>query len=312
MKQCLYCYMEIKTEGDFHPSCSKKMFGSVVPPILPYDEHDISELALAVIQKSTTITGVQPKLSMNISTIQGAKKLTIVGLWGDYILKPPSSSYPELPENEDLTMHLAGLCKIKTVPHSLIRMKSGKLAYITKRIDRKKKTKIHMEDMCQLTERMTEHKYNGSHEQIAKAILKYSVNPVLDVAEFYEQVLFSFIVGNADMHLKNFSLINEPGIGYHLAPAYDLLCTAIVTKDDKEELALNLGGKKRRIDKADFIGALAQARVNNKVIGSIFSKFEQLIPDMLKFIEKSFLSSKLKTTYINVIEDRSSKLNMKI
>jgi serine/threonine-protein kinase HipA len=312
MKRCLHCYLELKTEEDFHPHCSKKIFGTTIPPILPYSENDISELALSVVQRSVTITGVQPKLSMNISTIQGSKKLTIVGLWGDYILKPPSEIYPELPENEDLTMHLAHLCKIKTVPHSLIRMKSGKLAYITKRIDRVKKNKIHMEDMCQLTERLTEHKYNGSHEQIAKAILKYSVNPVLDVTEFYEQVIFSFIVGNADMHLKNFSLINAPGIGYHLAPAYDLLCTTIVTKDDQEELALNLGGKKRRIDRADFIGALAQAHVSDKVIRNIFLKYEKLIPQMINFIEISFLSSKLKTSYIDIIKNRSVKLNIKI
>lgn len=118
-------------------------------------------------------------------------------------MKPATKQYPHLPEVEDLTMHLAELCGIATVPHALIRLQNGSLAYITKRIDRAKKTKLHMEDMCQLTERLTEDKYKGSYEQIAKAILKYSENPGLDLINFFEQVIFSFLTGNADMHLKN-------------------------------------------------------------------------------------------------------------
>src|SRR5690606_38986653 len=140
-----------------------------------------------------------------------------------YILKPPTPHYQQLPEVEDLTMHLAALAKIKTVPHSLIRLQSGKLAYITKRIDRTKKGKLHMEDMCQLTERLTEHKYQGSYEQIAKAILKYSALPGLDLVNFFELVVFSFLTCNADMHLKNFSLIQQPGMGMVFSPAYDLV-----------------------------------------------------------------------------------------
>lgn len=121
-------------------------------------------------------------------------------------------------EVEDLTMHLATLAKIKVIPHSLIRLQSGRLAYITKRVDRSKKDKLHMEDMCQLTERLTENKYHGSYKQIAKAILKYSTNPALNLVIFFEQGLFSFLIGNADKHLKNFSLINQPGIGPVLSP----------------------------------------------------------------------------------------------
>jgi serine/threonine-protein kinase HipA len=148
-----------------------------------------------------------------------------------------------LPEIEDLTMHLTTLAGIKTVPHSLIRLKSGNLAYITKRIDRNKKKKIHMEDMCQLTERLTEDKCHGSYEQIAKAVLKYSVNPGLDVINFYEQVVFSYLTGNADMHLKNFSLIDRPEMGYTLSEAYDMVTTALVNPADKEDLALTLNAK---------------------------------------------------------------------
>lgn len=310
MSRCLYCYQLLEIDQvDFHPSCSRKIFGSATPPELPYTEEDISKLALQIIQERVSVTGVQPKLSLDITSGREPKKLTIVGLWGNYILKPPSNIYPSLPENEDLVMHLAALCGISTVPHSLIRLKSGSLAYITKRIDRSKSGKHHMEDMCQLTERMTEHKYAGSHEQIAKAILKYSANPVLDVINFYELTLFCYLTGNADMHLKNFSLIDEPSIGYHLSPAYDLLCTAVANPADKEELALTLNGRKRKIVLSDFEKAMTKAHISNKVADSIFTKYvEVYVPAMLKFINTCFLSDEVKQQVKELIQTRSTKL----
>ncbi|MBN8576985.1 MAG: HipA domain-containing protein [Cytophagales bacterium] len=309
MNRCLYCYQVLGAgQVDFHSSCSRKMFGSATPPELPYSEEDISKLALQFIQQRVSVTGVQPKLSLDITSTKEPKKLTIVGLWGNYILKPPSNVYQSLPEIEDLVMHLAALCGISTVPHSLIRLKSGSLAYITKRIDRSKSDKHHMEDMCQLTERMTEHKYAGSHEQIAKAILKYSANPVLDVINFYELTLFCYLTGNADMHLKNFSLIDEPGIGYHLSPAYDLLCTAVANPADKEELALTLNGKKRKITLTDFKKAMTQANISSKVMDGIFSKYKDThVHGMLRFIYTCFLPDELKQQVKEFIQSRSSK-----
>ncbi len=178
---------------------------------------------------------MQAKLSLHLTgtSKEGSdRRFTVVGLWGGYILKPPTATYPQLPEVEDVTMHLAQLAKIKTAPHSLVRLQSGSLAYLTKRIDRTNKGKLAMEDFCQLTERPTEDKYRGSTEQIAKAILKFSATPGLDVVNFFELVLFSFLTGNADMHLKNFSLLEQPGLGMTLAPAYDLVNTALVNPTD--------------------------------------------------------------------------------
>lgn len=160
------------------------MFGIATPPILPYSEDQMLQLAEKVIKSQSTVTGVQPKLSLGIEKLSKnsePQRFTIVGLWGDYILKPPTKRYKNLPELEDLTMHLAELSGIDVIPHSLIRLSSGKLSYITKRVDRLNDLKIHMEDMCQLTERLTEHKYHGSYEQIGKAIIKYSENPLLDI-----------------------------------------------------------------------------------------------------------------------------------
>jgi len=225
MKRCLYCYQSLgKDEIDFHSSCSKIFFGQAGPPEMPYTEAQMEKLAEQVVRSHITVPGVQPKISLDLSPSQNKnepKRFTIVGLSGGYILKPPTKNFPQLPEVEDLTMHLAEIAKIKVVPHSLIRLQSGSLAYITKRIDRVKKTKLQMEDMCQLTERLTEEKYNGSYEQVAKTILKYSINPGLDVVNFFEQLFFSYVTGNADMHLKNFSLIRPSRMnssGFILSP----------------------------------------------------------------------------------------------
>jgi serine/threonine-protein kinase HipA len=219
---------------------------------------------------------------------------------GKYILKPQTELYSQLPELEDLTMHLAEIAKIKTVPHSLIRFADGELCYITKRIDRDTKgNKLPMEDFCQLSERLTEYKYTGSYEQIAKLILKYSNAPKLDLVNFWEQVFFSWLTGNADMHLKNFSLYSPIKGQYMLTPAYDMLSTALVMPEDKEELALTLSGKKRKINRNDFEKALSQSGLEPKVIDTIFAKFERIIPKWKEFIESSFLKEETKQAYQN-------------
>lgn len=312
MTKCLYCYQSLEeNEVDFHPSCSKKIFDQRIPPQLPYTEEQIGELALQVVKSQIAVTGVQAKLSLHLTPGEGRnepKRFTIVGLWGGYILKPPSVHYQQLPEVEDLTMHLAKIAKIDVVPHSLIRLQSGNLAYITKRIDRYKKNKLHMEDMCQLTERLTEDKYHGSYEQIAKAVMKYSVNPGLDVVNFFEQVLFSFLTGNADMHLKNFSLIKQPGIGYVLAPAYDMVSTALVNPADDEDLALTLNGKKKKIRRNDFITAFNTLNLDRKQQENLFTKMAKAKEDWMNFIDISFLIDDFKMRLSNIIEERFQRI----
>ncbi len=311
MSRCLYCYQSLaKDEKDFHPSCSKKIFGHPTPPELLYTDAEMEDLATQVIKSQMTVTGVQPKLSLDITKTgkEAPARFTIVGLWGGYILKPPTHNYAQLPEVEDLTMHLATIAGIKTVPHSLIRLQSGDLAYITKRVDRNKGAKLHMEDMCQLTEKLTEDKYIGSYEQVAKAIQKYSVSPGLDIVNFFEQVLFSYITGNADMHLKNFSLINLPGIGYSLSPAYDMVATKIVNPADNEELALNLNGKKRNIKKSDFIAAFNTLNMDKRQQENIIKKMLKAKNKWLQFINVSFISDDFKKELTDLIEERLSIL----
>lgn len=312
-KRCLYCYLILENEEhDYHASCSRKIFGALIAPKLPYSESNMEGLAMQVIQSQTSVTGVQPKLSLHLASAKEpnhAKRFTIVGMWGGYILKPPSPNYPNMPEVEDLTMHLAHIAKIKVVPHSLIRLQSGNLAYITKRIDRVRKTKLHMEDMCQLTEKLTEDKYRGSHEQVAKAILKYSANPGLDVVNFFEVVLFSFLTGNADMHLKNFSLINEPTIGPVFSPAYDLVATALVNPADDEDLALTLNGKRKKINRSDFIKAFTTLGLDIKQQENIFDKMEKAFPKWKQMIDISFLNEDWKEMYKELLKERFRRLS---
>lgn len=310
--RCLYCYQPLSgQEVDFHATCSRKIFGTPIAPELPYDVSQMQELALKVIQSQQVVTGVQPKLSLSLSSESnktGPKRFTIVGLWGNYIMKPPANRYPEMPETEDLTMHLAKIAGIKVVPHSLIRLKSGQLAYITKRIDRIGKTKLHMEDMCQLSERLTEYKYNASYEQIGKVIQKYSVNPGLDIVNFCELILFSFLTGNADMHLKNFSLIYDPEVGPTLSSAYDLLSTALVNPADDEDLALTLNGKKKHIKRRDFEVAFTNLKLDRKQQTYLFSKMTKVRKKWHEFIEISFLSGEFRSRYNQIIEERFQRI----
>lgn len=311
MQRCLYCYQSLEEgQTDFHPQCSKKIFGTATPPVLPYSKADIESLALEVVRSQITITGVQPKLSVDLEKEKnGEKRFTIVGLWGGYILKPQTEQHTNLPENEDLTMHLAELAKIKTVPHSLIRFKDGSLAYITKRIDRDKKGgKIPMEDMCQLTEKLTEQKYKGSHEQIAKKIVEHSAYPVLDLINYFEVLLFCYLTGNADMHLKNFSMYKGAG-EYSFTPAYDLLSTKLVIPEDNEELALTLNGKKRKLKRIDFDNLLKSFKVDEKVIENVYEKFSKVLPQWYDFIDMSFLPEQMKEEYKQLVQNRSAILN---
>lgn len=301
MSKCLYCYQELENGlKDYHPSCAKKIFGKTEAPVLPYSRDNINDLARESVLSRIAVTGVQSKLSMDMN--RGGKdepdRLTIVGLWGKYILKPKSKEFPWMPEVEDLTMHLAEIAKIDVVPHTLIRFSDGEIAYLTKRIDRDRNgTRYLMEDLCQISGRLTIEKYKSSYENIAKHIKLYSSTPKLDLVNFWEVVVFSWITGNSDMHLKNFSLISRTPGHYVLSQAYDLLNVHLVFPEDNEELALLLDGKKKRIKKQNFVRAMASSGLGDKVIEKIFHKFMNVAPKWHDFIDRSFLPAELKEKY---------------
>ena len=310
MIKCLSCYKELaENETDFHSKCSKKIFGSTTPPLIEFDSKQLEELAKELIVKSVAVTGVQPKLSLNlISDINKQSRFTIVDLEGNYILKPASKEYIDLPENEDLTMHLAELVKIKTATHTLIRLNSGELAYLTKRFDRKNEDKIAVEDFCQLTENLTEHKYRGSIEKIGKLIYQLTKNSGFEAQKLFEIVLFNYLTANADMHLKNYSLIENDFNEYELSPAYDLLNTLLLITDDKEESALTINGKKNRLKIEDFNQLAKTLKIPNKSVESIYKRFIKIRLKWIDFVEISFLNKDTKQAYIETLNTRFNKL----
>lgn len=309
MCKCLYCYRELEQgQADFHPSCARRMFGMTTAPLMDYTREDMDGLAADIIRSQTTLTGVQAKLSLNLTKHEGTKRLTIVGLWGQYIFKPQTDVYEQLPEVEDLTMYLAEDAKLPVARHSLIRLADGSLGYITKRFDRDAKgSKIAMEDMCQLSERKTEDKYKSSYEQIAKMIARYSSVPRLDLTNFFELLLFCWITGNNDMHLKNFSLYC-PKSQYVLAPAYDLVNAALVNPQDKEELALTLNGKKSRLNLQDFIQAAERMGLTERFVEQTMERFNTFLPLWRQTISRSFLTDELKQGYVEMLGERLQRL----
>lgn len=310
-KRCLYCLQSLDDSlDDFHPKCSKAFFGTTNPPDLPYTLDDLHDLAKDIVHHSIAVPGVQPKLSLAFekNVRAGTSRLTLVGLWGHFILKPPNSQYPELVENEHATMQLAQMFGIGTVPFSLIRLQSGELSYLTRRIDRTKSGKLAMEDFCQLSERLTEYKYRGSVEQIAKLIRRFSSNPGLDAVRFFEVVLFCFLTGNADMHLKNYSLLTESDGTIRLAPAYDLVATKLALPQDPEESALTINGKKNRLTLTDFQAFAAASGLPEKAVKNVLRKFEKALPRVGVSLRESFLSKALRADFQKLLEGRAGRL----
>ena len=207
-----------------------------------------------------------------------------------------------------MTMHLATLARIQVVPHALIRFSDGELTYITRRIDRDDDgRKYLMEDACQLSERLSADKYKSSYENVGKLILRYSSMPQLDLVNYWEVVVFSWLTGNSDMHLKNFSLFSRvPGL-YTLAPAYDLLNVHLLF-DDPEELALTLDGRKRKVTRQNFVNAMRRTGLDDKVTGNIFAKFAKVQPRWEAFIDQSFLPEDMREAYKAEIARRMTVL----
>ena len=309
-KKCLYCYLELDdtATGEFHDRCSLKFFGNRTPPVFDYTMDQMTELARNVVERSVAVPGVQPKLSLTIVNETLAKRtsgrLTVAGaLGGNYIFKPPSEQYPEMPQNEHVTMRIAEEAfGLRTVPSSLIRLGSGELAYITKRIDRTTDgTKIHMLDMFQILEAFD--KYKGSMERVGKALQAYSANMQLDQLYYFELALFSYLTGNSDMHLKNFSMINKRK-DWELAPAYDLLNVNIVNPADDEELALTLEGKKKKLRPEHFEHLAHGLGLNDKQLKNIYKRFLKNKQGAYEWLDKSFLSDEYKCAYKDVLDKR--------
>ena len=314
-RNCLYCYKPLPDDesGDFHPACSRSIFGDIQSPVMPYRLDEMEELAKKVVESHVAVPGVQPKISLKLirETLTDGKKgrLTIVdAMGGNYIFKPPSAIYPEMPANEHLTMRIAEAFDIRVVPSTLIRLASGELSYITKRIDRTAKgQKIHMLDMFQITE--ASDKYRSSMERVGKAIGQYSSRPGLDKVFFFELTLFCFLTGNNDMHLKNFSLIRDE-TEWVLSPAYDLLNVRIANPADDEDLALTLDGKKKKLKRVHFEDLGRGLDLSSRQIDHAFHRMQEARPLAEEWIDHSFLSPEYQHKYKEVLDERYSRLTL--
>ncbi len=309
MSKCLYCYKELDTlhENDYHPKCIKAFYGTEYAPILPYQLSEMEKLAKEAAALSITVPGVQPKLSLGWikKELENGHQghLTIMdALEGNYILKPQNTQYPQMPENEHLSMKLAALFKIDIVPVNMIRLASGELCYITKRIDRNPDgSKNHLIDFLQILE--LEDKYKGTMETLGKTIGELSANTLLDKLRFFELTVFNYIIGNNDMHLKNFSMWLSDQL-WTLSPAYDLLNVKIILPKDKEDMALMLGGKKMNFSKGYFNQFGEVLKLNEKQINSVFKKLDKWLPKAIQLIDISFLNDHNKIQYKNLITQR--------
>ncbi|MCR5091976.1 MAG: HipA domain-containing protein [Bacilli bacterium] len=311
MKQryCLSCGKELNDENKlWHDRCVAKVFGTKELPIIDLDEKSIEELARHRVDLSYTVPGVQKKLSLCLSK-NHERKLTLVDYPSGFILKSQvKGEGDDLPEGENLTMCLAECCGIRVVPHGLLCLKDGSRAYITRRIDRVDGKAIAMEDFCQLSGRLTEDKYHSSYEQCKKVIAKFSDSKKADLSRFVYLLLFCYLTGNSDMHLKNFSLIENNGV-YSLSAAYDLLPVNVVFPSDKEEFALTLHGKKKNVTKNDFVKFASsedpRENLEGKEVVRMMKKLISFIPKMFELIDHSSLSEKHKEEFKALILERS-------
>ncbi len=302
-------------ENLWHPACIKRFFGTAALPEINLSEEQLLQLATQSVDKGYTVTGVQKKLSLHLTTAE-KPRLTLVGYPAGYILKPQDTEYPHMPEAEQLVMCMADVVGIKTVPHALIKQ-SDSIAYITKRVDRllspdHGSQKLAMEDFCQLDYKPTEEKYHGSYERCAKIISRYSARPGFDLSELFMRLVFCFLTGNSDMHLKNFSLI-ETAVGsnqYVLSPAYDLLPVQLLLPSDLDDTALTLNGKKQKIRRKDFLIFAETAGIPQKAATAIMDRMLAIVTKLQTMCEESLLPEGMHRELIPLIEERARRINM--
>ena len=297
----------------WHDRCVKAFFGTKHMPEIDVSEETLQLLAQESTQQGYTVPGVQKKLSLHL-TGEGNDtfpRLTLVNYPTGYILKPQTAEYPHLPEAEYLVMQMAKLSGIRTVPFALVRMR-GQYAYLTKRIDRQfagdgsAPKMLAMEDFCQLDGRLTQDKYLGSYERCGKIIMKYSSRTGLDLSELFLRVVFSLAVGNSDMHLKNFSLIEtEEGSGtYVLSDAYDLLPTNLILPTDTEQMALTLNGKKKNIRKKDLLALAESCGISSATALKLIRSITARQDNYLALCQESYLPDDMKVGLANLICQR--------
>ncbi len=300
--KCLICYE--KSDAIYHDVCMIKIFGKKINPVVNVDSELLEKLAKNQLNKKLTIAGVQKKLSLDLVEDQGKKlRMTVTDLWGRFIFKPKGEP-PHLPENEHLCLKLAEAAGIRVEKGALVLTASGELGFVAVRFDRDADhNEYHQEDFCQILNKETFKKYNGSVEQMGKIIKQYSDFSGDNLYRLYELTIFNFLIGNVDAHLKNTSLIyeNESGVKTLLSPAYDLISTDLYLSDDNEESALAINGKKNKLEESDFFVLAKSFGISEKVHERIIVKFNKLLPLWNEIIDISFIEEIKKKEFKEII-----------
>ncbi len=307
--KCLITYREIKNSL-YEEGAIRKMFGDKkVQYQLSISLADIEALAKEQVGSRLNVTGVQKKLSLDIKPEVSKKRLTIVEFEGDFILKPPSREYPNMPEIEHLCMKMAKIAGFKVPECALIPLHSGELAYIVKRFDRQKGKRFYQEDFCQLLEKHTSSKYKSSIEKCVKIIKKYCHDETVNLIQFFDINFYNFLIGNADMHLKNFSLVRNKKTGnYQMSPCYDFLSTKILVPEDKEEVALSINGKKNKLKYEDWYALALNMGLGEKHFDVTIARYNRFLPKMFKLIDKSFLTNENKELLKDIMKSNLAKV----
>jgi len=309
MRRCLFTYEPLKKDEvnyslESLKKLSKKLTGL---NIFPYDQNEQIEIAQRMVKK-ISIQGVQPKFSVILDEKEQAFKE--IDNNGKYILKPQVQQYKQLPENEDLTMHLVGMTGVKTPWHGLVKCSDDTLSYVIKRFDRVGKDKIPMEDFSQLTGASRDTKYDVSLEKVADTIEQYCTYPTIDFFNLFQRIILAFILGNEDFHLKNISILTV-NKKVQLSPVYDFVNSTIANPHAEEEMALSIGGKKKGFTRDDLLVDYAQhylylpkAKVEKET-----QRLISFIPEWNKLIDKSFLDDASKAKYKKLIKERALRLD---
>ena len=305
MSTCLSCLRPLAAGDGYHARCVRALFDSRRPPtVVDVDLAKLHTLALAMVGRQS-LSGVQRKVSVGLT----ADKQTLQVALGDsqYILKPQSATYPEMPQNELLTMRIAELAEVQIPACGLVTLADASLAYLVRRFDRLTDgTKQRQEDFCQLALQPAKQKYDGSAELCARLVKKYATEPLIEVLRLFRLVLASWWTGNGDMHLKNFSIVTDASGISRLSPAYDLVCTRLVIEDD--DLALPVGGKKSKLTRRDWVAFGEYCGLRPRVIERVFGDVTAALPDAAALVDGAPLSDSAKAAYRALLAERAASL----
>lgn len=302
MTNCLCCQEPLEGEERYHPRCLKKLFGTAWAPAIPFRVADMPSLVEEA-KGHISISGVQMKVSVRLN--HERRELESVSTGGTHILKPEPDRFPQIPQNENLCMNIADAMEMRVPPHGLFAMADGRLAYLVKRFDRAEDgAKIPNETMFQILGATD--KYTGSIEKIGRALRDHTANIGLDTVDLFERVILCFLIGNGDMHLKNWALLGA-GKGIGLAPVYDFVSSRLYLKNE-EDSALTIHAKKNKLTRSDFEALATSLRMDPKAMRHVLDRFERARDSINLLVAQSELRHDFRREFASIVSGRYKRL----